>query len=460
MGVSVTIGEKIREIRMKRGMTQAELAGEFVTPSMISQIEADRVKPSYPLLTEIANRLGAPVEQFLLEIDGQSFLSAKVNLAAYALSLGRPEEAMGFLSQVSDVPEQGTAYEQYLLVLARACRQLKQYPEAINHLEHLRELAYHEQDVSLLFLICRESGYVEFDQGNLEGAAYEWRHALEYGQSLQHDGTVPRMELSHWMLDVLLQMDRIDNHTPSNDHENDRQNPFTASKSSSTQNGHRPHLDAAREWITAIPNLRTAAENLFADALAHLPSDPSASKSLSDRARTLTTFAKLFEQVLTVRARLADADGDSQLRVAQETAFSMMALYPETFLTTACDQIQRLLDDAALDDAEAVMKQVHSVLCALNRDGINDTHQNIALRLELLTAQMDALQGRVVEGIEKLARLEEIYPEQGDVTLRRQVCALLVLYYGKLNDVQNVLKYSRKMDDLNANEGYQIPMLL
>ncbi|ASS74805.1 hypothetical protein CIG75_07315 [Tumebacillus algifaecis] len=62
MGSTVeTLGEKIRRLRLERGMSQAEIADGFVTVSMISQIERDRNTASIELLQHIAKKLQIPL---------------------------------------------------------------------------------------------------------------------------------------------------------------------------------------------------------------------------------------------------------------------------------------------------------------------------------------------------------------------------------------------------------------
>lgn len=65
--MSSTMGEKIRELRRRLKMTQAELAGDDFTKSFISQIEKGQTRPSLRSLQVIAKRLGRPVSYFLAE---------------------------------------------------------------------------------------------------------------------------------------------------------------------------------------------------------------------------------------------------------------------------------------------------------------------------------------------------------------------------------------------------------
>ena len=59
------IGERIRAVRIKRGMTQAQLAGGDITRNMLSRIENGAALPSLPTLCAIADRLGVPAGALL-----------------------------------------------------------------------------------------------------------------------------------------------------------------------------------------------------------------------------------------------------------------------------------------------------------------------------------------------------------------------------------------------------------
>lgn len=54
------IGEKIRRLRMQRGMTQADLAGDRITRNMLSRVENGAALPSLPTVWYLAERLEVP----------------------------------------------------------------------------------------------------------------------------------------------------------------------------------------------------------------------------------------------------------------------------------------------------------------------------------------------------------------------------------------------------------------
>lgn len=63
------IGERIKTVRKRLGMTQEELAGDDITRNMISRIENGIALPSLPSLCAIASRLDIPVGALFDDLD-------------------------------------------------------------------------------------------------------------------------------------------------------------------------------------------------------------------------------------------------------------------------------------------------------------------------------------------------------------------------------------------------------
>lgn len=61
----MTLGQKIKEARIARGMTQKELVGDAITRNMLSKIETDSATPSVRTLEYLAGALGLPTGHFL-----------------------------------------------------------------------------------------------------------------------------------------------------------------------------------------------------------------------------------------------------------------------------------------------------------------------------------------------------------------------------------------------------------
>ena len=74
----MNIGEKIRELRVAKLMTQAELAGTHITRNMLSCIENGAAQPSLSTILYIAGRLNVPAG-FLLAEEGDEIVYRKMN---------------------------------------------------------------------------------------------------------------------------------------------------------------------------------------------------------------------------------------------------------------------------------------------------------------------------------------------------------------------------------------------
>ena len=74
----MNIGEKIRELRIAKLMTQSELAGTHITRNMLSCIENGSAQPSLSTVLYIAGRLNVPAG-FLLAEEGDEAVYRKMN---------------------------------------------------------------------------------------------------------------------------------------------------------------------------------------------------------------------------------------------------------------------------------------------------------------------------------------------------------------------------------------------
>ena|SRR5256885_16534810 len=100
-----SVGERLRQARLARGLTQEQLARGLATKGFISQVERNRALPSLPKLRVMAERLGLPLGHFtgdtssleLVYLRKSAELAVKAEEPARALSLideglGRSEE--------------------------------------------------------------------------------------------------------------------------------------------------------------------------------------------------------------------------------------------------------------------------------------------------------------------------------------------------------------------------------
>lgn len=140
----MTIGEKIKELRQAKFMTQADLAGGQITRNMLSAIENGSALPSLGTLLYLSERLNVPAG-FLLAEEGDETLYRKMNALA---NIKRAYDAGDF----------------------SVCRSLCQN-------------AAREPDDELLLLLAEsdlELAKEAFDEGHLRHACRLFDEALEY----------------------------------------------------------------------------------------------------------------------------------------------------------------------------------------------------------------------------------------------------------------------------------------
>ncbi|SDW79849.1 DNA-binding transcriptional regulator, XRE-family HTH domain [Alicyclobacillus hesperidum] len=484
-GVCVSIGEKIRDLRIQRGMSQVDLADDLVKPSMISQIESGKVKPSYTLLIELAKRLGEPVETFLSELDPHFLLQANIRLAQYELATGRPQVARQLIENLPRASLQTRNLAEYRLTLARVHRACGEYPEAVRELEQLREHAYSAQDWRLLFYVLRETGQAEYDRGNLEGALGEWREAVALADRMEGKSGISPLEWTQSLIELHLHLDALDPGgkgfsvpwqrptsallpalaTPPEVagppeislEENDVIGDFTAEK--------RPYLAKAQAFAQRMPTLWAVSERLAQEALALMPIDPATARRWAEQANALVTYAQLIESSLAVRTRTQEAAepnhehnnfSTNDLQTIEQTAFAMTALHPRSRLHEACKQIRECLQREEVAKAAELIEEVKALL-ALTEEPDSPSNRDIALELNLLEIELAALSGQREASLQRLVQYEAEYPNWGNPEHRRRACALLTMWYGDVGDVDRVLAYCRKMEELTEGARPSLP---
>jgi tetratricopeptide (TPR) repeat protein len=173
-----TLGSKIRALRNAKGLTQAELGRGLVTPSMISQIESNRVIPSARLMQALMERLGANPCEF------EELLRVNDNIQRYrqARSLLEKEDAAAakelLLQVIEDLPPQLRADKVYS-DLAECYLQLDCPDEAIRMYESALAVALEHDDVSAAVHCFYHLGHIERRRRRLAVAAMYWQRGSE-----------------------------------------------------------------------------------------------------------------------------------------------------------------------------------------------------------------------------------------------------------------------------------------
>lgn len=101
--MGMTMGQKIRTLRLKFSLSQQQLAGKELTRAFISLVEQDKCQPSTQSLQILARRLGKPIEYFLEKQDNDEVEAIELLLLAADRALERGDMTASVRSASSAV---------------------------------------------------------------------------------------------------------------------------------------------------------------------------------------------------------------------------------------------------------------------------------------------------------------------------------------------------------------------
>ena len=182
----MTLGQRIRQARIDRGMTQKQLVGDHITRNMLSKIENDSATPSVRTLEYIASRLSLPAGYFMAGAsysDGTSPDGLDDMRAAY-----RRGDYAGCIRLLEENPHAATSDEGYLLharaALAAARQALdagriaeaKEYADTADYYnrQSMYDSAETDAEMSLILAECA----LELDPAEFEENAKEYERAV------------------------------------------------------------------------------------------------------------------------------------------------------------------------------------------------------------------------------------------------------------------------------------------
>ena len=98
-----SVGDRLREARLARGLTQEQLAKGLATKGFISQIERNRTTPSLPKLRVMADRLGFPLGHFTGDKSPHELTYLRKS-AELAVKAEEPERALHLVDEGLSLP--------------------------------------------------------------------------------------------------------------------------------------------------------------------------------------------------------------------------------------------------------------------------------------------------------------------------------------------------------------------
>jgi tetratricopeptide (TPR) repeat protein len=140
--MSPTLGQRLRALRIERGLSQADLAGDLVSPSYVSLIESDRRSPERDVLDGLARRLGCSTLFLESGVAPEELNEQRLRLqfAEIARMNGSLNEARGQFNELLHLAS-GEIRHEAAWGLARTEEALGSLHEAVAHLDALLDAA-------------------------------------------------------------------------------------------------------------------------------------------------------------------------------------------------------------------------------------------------------------------------------------------------------------------------------
>lgn len=175
----ISLGQKIRELRMQKGLTQQELGTGIVTISMISQIESDKAYPSHKVLQQIAARLETPIEYFVADMQTQIEQSSTYKLAKAYLASENYEQAIPLFRDLISNPAPHLPVYEVQYDLADAFLASQEVEKAVELFEQVLDTVVRKNDDYFALLCLNKLGEARYSQQNYPLALYHWHKAYE-----------------------------------------------------------------------------------------------------------------------------------------------------------------------------------------------------------------------------------------------------------------------------------------
>ena len=337
-----TLGQRLRALRIERGLSQADLAGDLVSPSYVSLIESDRRSPERDVLDGLARRLGC--SSLYLE---SGVAPEEINEQRLRLQFAEIARANGELTeardQFTDLARAAAGEIRHAAVwgLARTEEALGDLHPAMKHLDTLLEAArVGEPGAPGLLILLNARCRVYRTAGDLARSIEVGEAALRQVRELGLEGTEDEIRLASSLVGTYWA----------------RGDMFSAQ-----------HLASQVIERAEKLNAREAQGNAYWNA------------SLVAAARgDLTLALELAAKTLALLAETSPALGLAAMRI-----------------TYAWLLLRR--DPPALDEADALLARAHDVLTGL-------AHDPTLISCETEMARSALLRGRYDEAIEVAGR--------------------------------------------------------
>lgn len=186
----IKAGQRIRELRLRRGLTQKTLAGEQMTRNMLSLIENGLASPSIANIRYIARQLGVPMGYFFAENSEEEGKYWKLSIIGPLRSDFASGKLRECIAALQSLPAPAIDDETALLgakvyfQLALRCASGYEMRSAIGHLrtaaEYLHKTVYAGEDLQRAIVYYRDLVQVLTMMGDIPEQLCDLHNACMY----------------------------------------------------------------------------------------------------------------------------------------------------------------------------------------------------------------------------------------------------------------------------------------
>ncbi|MCX7571285.1 tetratricopeptide repeat protein [Tumebacillus sp. DT12] len=201
-----SLGKRLRELRLKKGLTQIELAEGLLTPSMISQVESDKARPSYAMLCAIAERLDVPVEKLLVNVELNMGHVSSYKMAKAMVAAKQYASAITLLRELLDAPRSTVSTTDILYHLGECLLHTGDLDEAEKTFAQVQEYAVLRNDSLLATRTLLYIGIIAFERKFFQIAQFHFGKALDESEKIAEKGGFLQADILHKLGEVSLKL--------------------------------------------------------------------------------------------------------------------------------------------------------------------------------------------------------------------------------------------------------------